>query len=106
MPEYLDFRCCMCPNAQNSLVICPGIVGTLHPEESSCRFVKSYIDSRGWKYKVIGGIVSVFKARYLKPDTFKWVCMRNLNWKNSFDEAQADLNRLAKKNNWNEVEDK
>ena len=31
---------------------------------------KKYIDKRGWKYKVMGGIGgTAYKTRYQKPDT-------------------------------------
>lgn len=69
MYEYLDYRCCLCPNLQENMTICPGIEGTPHPKPSRCRFVKSYIDDRGWKYKVKSGIgKDAFKARYQKPE--------------------------------------
>lgn len=35
MPEYLKYRCCMCPNVESDRKICPGIKGTPHQEEST-----------------------------------------------------------------------
>ena len=29
---------------------------------------QEYIDSRGWKYRVMQGLGDAFKARYQKPD--------------------------------------
>lgn len=103
-PEYLDMRCCMCPNIQKNLPTCPGIPGTPHPSPSPCRFVKAYIDERGWKYKVMSGIgENTFKARYQKPDkqgSTGWKGLAAVPWRKSFDEAQADLNAHAKKKGW------
>ena len=68
MPEYLNQRCCMCPNVQRDVFICPGIANTPHPEDSLCRFVKTYQDERGWRYFVHSGIGGEeFKTFYLKP---------------------------------------
>jgi hypothetical protein len=103
LPEYLPFRCCMCPNlSAPDKTICPA-APILHPEESLCRFVKTYIDKRGWRYKVMGGLGgSDFKARYNKPGKIGWKCFTVLPWRNSFDEAQADLNTYAGKKVWKE----
>lgn len=104
-PEYLEYRCCMCPNVNKKNHICPGIPGTPHPNESPCRFVKIYVDERGWKYFVRSGIGgSSFKAFYLKTGKAggghgcRWAW-----WKDSFDEAQAELNRVAKNKDWKEI---
>ena len=69
---------------------------------------KIYRDSRGWKYKVMAGINCVsWKGRYQKPDRddpyIGWKCMRQLPWRNSKADAQADLDRLAEKNGWTEM---
>lgn len=67
---------------------------------------KKYIDSRGWKYQVMPGLgESNYKARYQKPDkngSDGWHCVRALPWRNTKDEAQADLDRLAKEKGWKE----
>lgn len=107
-PEYLEFRCCMCPNLRNkeSERVCPGIAGTPHPEASPCRFVKAYIDERGWKYMVMSGIgENTFKARYQKPEksgSNGWKGLGAVPWRTTFDEAQTDLNLLAKEKGWAE----
>lgn len=103
MHEYRKYRCCMCPNGDNvQNTQCP--TGHFKKEITTCRFVKTYIDKRGWKYKVMPGLgENNFKARYQKPGKTGWKCMKNLNWKKSFDEAQSDLNIMAKKKGWNEI---
>jgi len=92
----------MCPNIDKINTECP--TGPLKPEITPCRFVKTYIDNRGWKYKVLSGIGdNSYKGRYQKPGMNGWKCMKNLEWRNSFDEAQADLNVLAKLKRWSIV---
>ena len=108
-PEYLPFRCCMCLNTNQNTNICLGIPGTPHPHTSQCRFVKCYVDERGWKYKVMSGIgENRFKARYQKPDKtgdYGWKGLATVPWRDTFDEAQTDLNMLAEKKGWNEWEE-
>ena len=105
-PEYLNARCCMCPNFQKNDIVCPGIPGTSHSHISSCRFVKAYIDERGWKYKVMSGIGgNSFKARYQKTEKQGmdgWKGLASVPWRETFDEAQADLNAYAKTKGWAE----
>lgn len=93
--EYREYRCCMCPNINEPETQCPA--GT------PCRFVKTYIDKRGWLYRVMGGIRDGrYKARYKKLGKFGWKCMGNLEWRKTFDEAQSDLNAMAKAKEWEE----
>ena len=100
MPEYLKFRCCMCPNMNTPYnTVCPP--KPFDPQETPCRFVKMYIDKRGWKYKVMGGLsINSFKVRY-QDDKHTggtgWKCVKTLPWRETFDEAQADLKAYAKK---------
>lgn len=105
-PEYLSHRCCMCPNIGKADKTCPGIPGTGHPDPDPCRFVKSYIDQRGWKYKVMGGISQdSFKARYQKSEkngSTGWKGVAAVPWQKTFDAAQADLNALAAAKGWSE----
>lgn len=55
MPEYREFRCCMCPNTDKpESTICHH--GPGKEKGTSCCFVKAYIDSRGWLYRVMAGI--------------------------------------------------
>lgn len=100
--EYLKFRCCMCPNINEpAKTNCPP--KPFSSDITDCRFVKTYKDSRGWRYKVMGGLgESNYKARYQKPGKSGWKCMANMEWRKSFDEAQIDLNAMAKMKGWNE----
>jgi hypothetical protein len=93
----------MCPNINNPQnTECP--TGPIKPEVTPCRFVKTYIDQRGWLYQVMPGLgENNYKARYKKPGKSGWKCMANLEWRKSFDEAQSDLNALAEKKGWKEV---
>lgn len=99
-----NYRCCMCPRINSDSPICPGIPGTPHPHPDPCLFVKKYRDSRGWIYFVRSGIggATTFKTFYQKPgkNPHGW---KPVPWRNSFDEAQADLNREAEKRGWKEV---
>lgn len=101
-PEYLSYRCCMCPNSGTPEERqCPP--SPFRAEPTICRFVKTYVDERGWKYKVMGGIgEDSFKARYQKPGKEGWKCMSRMKWRNTFDEAQSDLNNMAKYKKWGE----
>ena len=67
---------------------------------------KNYIDSRGWKYQVMPGLGdNTFKARYQRPEKHGdagWKGLASVPWRNSREEAQADLNRLAEKKGWKE----
>lgn len=102
-PEYLAFRCCMCPNIGTpESSICPPSPA-LHPEESPCRFVKKYIDDKGQRYFVRSGIGGdTFKAFFLKPGKTSPHGLKMVPWQDSFDKAQADLNKYAEKKAWKE----
>lgn len=67
---------------------------------------RKYIDSRGWKYQVMSGLgEGAFKARYQKPEKHGdvgWKGCAMVPWQKTFEEAQADLDRLAKERGWNE----
>lgn len=109
MPEYLKMRCCMCPNIDEDIRVCPGVKYTPHPEPSECRFVKVYIDNRGWIYFVRSGIgPDRFKGFYTKSiEDYKSGIhqhgMRAVQWQNTFDKAQSDLNIYAEKKGWKEL---
>ena len=65
-----------------------------------------YVSDRGWKYKVMGGIGGgTFKARYQKPDKGGWKGVAQLPWRDTFEEAQEDLDRLARSHKWKVLED-
>ena len=67
---------------------------------------KKYIDSRGWKYQVMSGLgQDTFKARYQRPEKHGdvgWKGLASVPWRKTFEEAQADLNRLAQEKGWKE----
>ena len=106
MPEYLKYRCCMCPNIEKQKDICPALYNKR--EETPCRFVKTYLDSRGWIYFVRPGIgKNNYKGFYAKSiEDYKaghrQHGMRALEWRKTFDEAQEDLNAYAKEKSWEE----
>jgi hypothetical protein len=110
MPEYLKFRCCMCPNLENDTTICSGIAHTPHPDPDDCRFVKSYINKDGWTYSVKRiiqtiGSAPVYIAYYHKPeeDKDKWHIVGLLKHRTAFDKAQAELKVFAEKNKMEEL---
>lgn len=106
VPEYLTFRCCMCPNINKpAALVCPGIPGSLHPDEELCRFVKIYEDERGWRYFVRAQVgLHSYRTFYLKAgQSGNGRSYKTLPWQGSFDKAQADLNALAARKHWKEV---
>lgn len=55
-----------------------------------------YIDSRGWRYKVMAGLGhDTFKPRYRKPAKNGYHCCRQFKWRSSFRAAQDDLDAYA-----------
>jgi len=67
---------------------------------------KKYIDDRGWKYKVMRGLGdSTYKARYQKADhqgDTGWKGLSAVPWRQHFEDAQMDLDRLAVRKGWKE----
>lgn len=101
-PEYLKYRCCLCSNLDNPSTECPP--KPFNPEITPCRFVKTYVDNRGWKYKVMSGIdQDTYKGRYQRPGKSGWKCMNNMEWRKTFDKAQSDLNTMAEAKGWKEA---
>lgn len=100
-----EYRCCMCPQLDQDADICP--TGPGKKEETQCIFAVTWADARGWKYKVMAGLgESNYKGRY-QDDKHEgragWKGMRQLQWQNSFDKAQEDLNRLATSKGWKPI---
>ena len=63
-----------------------------------------YEDGQGRLYMVLPGIgLNTYKARRRKPGAASWKCLPSVPWRNSRDEAQADLDRLALKKGWRPV---
>lgn len=74
-------------------------------EPCPCKFIKKYIDSRGWVYFVRSGLgENQFKAFYQKPGKGAHA-YKNTPWQERADDAQTDLNELAKKKGWQEYND-
>lgn len=67
---------------------------------------REYIDSRGWKYRVMSGLgENTFKARYQRPEkhgNVGWKGLTSVPWRKTFEEAQADLDALAEDRGWKE----
>lgn len=62
---------------------------------------KTYVDDRGWMYRVMSGIgEGAYKARYCKPDKAGWHGVQALPWRTTREEAQRDLDALAAKKGW------
>ena len=99
-----DFRCCMCPQVNQNKRICAGVPGSAHPHDTICDFVVRYRDARGWTYFVRGGLQDQYKT-FVKKDPTKPAgigehAYRGLPWRETFDKAQEDLNRLAQAKGW------
>lgn len=56
-------------------------------------------------YKVMpaGHLGNMFRAKYCKPHTAGWYTMWALKLRLSAEDAQSDLDALAKKNGWEPV---
>lgn len=63
-----------------------------------------YEDSRGWRYTVMAGLGTQFKARYLKPKACGWHCVKVLPWRDTVEEAENDLVEYAKKKKMRECQ--
>jgi len=58
-----------------------------------------YIDQRGWTYRVMPGVGHCFKARLRRQGPYiksKWRCLAALPWRETREEAEADLQEYAK----------
>ena len=67
---------------------------------------KIYLDARGWQYKVMPGLgKGAYKGRYKKPERSGWHCMANMPWRTTVEEAQADLDEMARRKKWRVIED-
>lgn len=64
-----------------------------------------YIDSRGWRYRVMRGLGTEYKARYKRPDKGGWHCVARLPWRETEEEAEKDLTIYAANHNMREVEE-
>ena len=82
----------------------------------------TYIDNRGWRYRVMRGIPSLprfddwydtsarttttpYKARYKKPGSGGWKCVRTLPWRDTREAAEKDLTAYAARHHMREVKE-
>ena len=67
---------------------------------------KKYIDDQGWKYRVMFSFVDgAYKVQCQKPERhgdIGWKGLRAIPWRLTPEDAQADLERLAKAKGWKE----
>ena len=67
---------------------------------------KKYIDDQGWKYRVMFSFVDgAYKVQFQKPENHGdvgWKGLRAIPWRLTQEEAQADLDWLAKAKGWKE----
>lgn len=106
IPEYLEFRCCMCPNVSNPQnTVCPA-GGPQKKPETPCRFVVTYTDEYGYTVSIVRGLTDSGKAdwftgrRKTKNTSQHRIKSHRLPARESFDYAQADLNAYAKAKGW------
>lgn len=67
--------------------------------------MKVYCDKRGWLYKVMPGIGGdCWKARYCKIRQNSWHAVTILPWRDTPEQAQADLDQWAAKKGMTIVE--
>lgn len=108
-PDQPDrtYPCCMCPAASSDFQenVCDGSTTFLgRVVSSTCGFLKTFEDERGWRFFVRGGLgESNFKIFYTKPGSRKEKGCSMTHWRKSFTAAQIDLNELGKKRGWREV---
>lgn len=65
-----------------------------------------YMDSRGWRYRIMPGIDTPpsYKARYNKQGKRGWKCIAVLPWRKSEAEAEKDLAAYAARHGMKELE--
>ena len=66
--------------------------------------MKVYEDSRGWRYRVMQGLGTEYKARYNKPGKGGWHCVARLPWRATAEEAEKDLAAYAAGHGMKELE--
>ena len=110
IPDQPDrtYPCCMCPATSSDFQenVCDGSATFLgRVVSSSCGFLKTFEDDRGWRFFVRGGLgESNYKAFYKKPGIKREKGCGMVEWRKSFMQAQIDLNELGKKKGWREVQ--
>ncbi len=95
--------CCMCPALSVDFKerVCDGTQDFMGELVSKCSFVVTFIDERGWEYFIRSGIgQKQFKTFYRKPGSAKEKGYSRVVWRDSFREAQIDLNELGSNKQW------
>lgn len=106
MPEYLKYRCCICPNSSKPFgsrlykALCPPNSISKKPE-TPCRFVKDYIDKFGNVYTVLGDDKRRYRIREKPHGRSRWLAFGTAAYQ-YFDDAQSELNTLAQEKRWDE----
>jgi hypothetical protein len=92
----------MCPNRNRQSAICPGIEGTVHPKDTLCDFVRVYSDEQGKLVLVSRGLGERFMSFKRKEGAMGMHRMvsKKLPERETFDEAQEDLNKYAIAKKW------
>lgn len=89
-----DYPCCLCPAVSSDFNndVC-----------DKCDFIKKFKDERGWIYFARRGLGDTYKTFFKKPGKAGAHGCRMTNWRDTFQEAQEDLNALAKSKGWKEA---
>lgn len=67
---------------------------------------KIYSDARGWKYRVSPGLSgNSFKPFFCKAGKHSYHACRQFEWRQTFAEAEADLEAYAAKRGWQVIEE-
>lgn len=100
-----EIKCCMCPaNEDFTENVCTKDTKYLGDIIGICDFKVRWVDDRGWLYFVRGGIgEGNYKTFFKKPDKNGAYGCRAFEWRESFSEAQEDLNQYAICKGWKEV---
>ena len=95
--SWLFERCSMCPNGPVAAVICPP--GYLKKNKTVCRFVNTYTDEEGHKYKVTELEQDLFLICF-ERESEMWEPLVHAMIHDNFDDAQEELNRRAAYEEW------
>jgi hypothetical protein len=97
-------RCCICPKtySKKKSGLCPGIPGTPHPKQSTCDFENVWHDTNGKAVFVDSGIGGKNYMSFRRSDSggLHRVKTKYLPVRETFDEAQKDLNLYATTYGW------
>lgn len=89
--DVRDMKCCMCPADHK----------TFAGKCDNCNFAVTFEDDRGYRYFVRRGLGDVYKTFYTVPGKAKQrSCQVFKEWRETFTQAQEDLNRVANERGW------